>query len=95
MNILAARQREYPGSSITIEETLEPGANYYRYIAWYKSDGLRIYGLLTVPFGEMPASGWPAIVFNHGYIDPQFTGRQSGMCICGQPGKPWIHRVQD
>ena len=71
MNILAARQKDYPGSSITIEETLEPGANYSRYIAWYKSEGLKIYGLLTVPFGEMPTSGWPVIVFNHGYIPPE------------------------
>ena len=70
MNILAARQATYPGSSITIEETLEPGANYSRYIAWYESEGLKIYGLLTVPDGEAPATGWPAIVFNHGYIPP-------------------------
>jgi len=70
MNILAARETAYPGSIITIDETLEPGANYYRYIAWYESDGLKIYGLLTVPFGEMPVTGWPAIVFNHGYIAP-------------------------
>jgi fermentation-respiration switch protein FrsA (DUF1100 family) len=71
MNILAARQTTYPGSAITIEETLEPGANYYRYYAWYESEGHKIYGLLTIPFGEMPESGWPAIVFNHGYIDPR------------------------
>ena len=71
MHILAARQTVYPGSAITIEETLEPGANYYRYIAWYESEGLKIYGLLTVPFGEMPETGWPAIVFNHGYISPE------------------------
>jgi dipeptidyl aminopeptidase/acylaminoacyl peptidase len=71
MNILAARQTAYPGSAITIEETLEAGANYSRYIAWYESQGLRIYGLLTIPVGEMPATGWPAIVFNHGYIPPQ------------------------
>ena len=70
MNILAARQTSYPGSAITIEETLEPGGNYYRYIAWYESEGLKIYGLLTIPFGEMPETGWPAIVFNHGYISP-------------------------
>ncbi len=70
MNILAARQTPYSGSAITIEETLEPGANYARYIAWYESDGLRIYGLLTIPNGKMPATGWPAIIFNHGYIDP-------------------------
>jgi uncharacterized protein len=71
MSILAERQMTYPGSEITIEETLEPGANYYRYLAWYESQGLKIYGLLTVPFGEKPATGWPAIVFNHGYIPPQ------------------------
>jgi uncharacterized protein len=71
MNILAARQTDYPGSAITIEETLEPGANYSRYYAWYSSEGLKIYGLLTIPFGEQPPSGWPAIVFNHGYIDPR------------------------
>ncbi len=71
MSILAMREISYPGSNITIEETLEPGANYFRYYAWYESQGLRIYGLLTVPFGDMPAGGWPAIVFNHGYIDPR------------------------
>lgn len=70
MSIPLARERTYPGSSITIEATLPAGANYNRYYAWYESDGLRIYGLLTVPFGEKPASGWPAIVFNHGYIAP-------------------------
>jgi uncharacterized protein len=70
MNILAARQLSYPGSAITIEETLEPGANYSRNIAWYESEGLKIYGLLTIPNGEKPATGWPAIVFNHGYISP-------------------------
>lgn len=26
--------------------------------------------MLTVPNGEVPAGGWPAIVFNHGYIPP-------------------------
>jgi dipeptidyl aminopeptidase/acylaminoacyl peptidase len=64
------RQRSYPGSEITIEEQLAPGANYARYRASYLSEGLRIYALLTVPFGEPPADGWPAIIFNHGYIPP-------------------------
>jgi fermentation-respiration switch protein FrsA (DUF1100 family) len=71
MSILEERARAYPGSAITIEATLEPGANYSRYYAWYLSDGLKIYGLLTVPFGDKPANGWPAIVFNHGYIAPE------------------------
>lgn len=70
MNILAVRQTPYPGSEITLEETLEPGANYSRYRASYLSEGLKIYALLTIPNGEMPPTGWPAIVFNHGYIPP-------------------------
>ncbi len=70
LSIAAMRQREYPGSDITIEETLEPGANYQRYIASYQSEGLKIYALLTVPNGERPPTGWPVIIFNHGYIPP-------------------------
>ncbi len=71
MSILAMRQTPYPGSDIILEQALEPGGNYYRYYASYLSEGLKIYGLLTIPFGEMPATGWPAIVFNHGYIPPE------------------------
>ena len=70
MTIEAQRQTPYPGSDIVIEETLERGVNYSRYYASYLSEGLKIYGLLTIPDGEMPAAGWPGIVFNHGYIPP-------------------------
>ena len=71
LSIEALREGEYPGSDIAIEQTLSPGSNYQRYIASYKSEGLKIYGLLTVPNGSPTAeSGWPAIVFNHGYISP-------------------------
>lgn len=40
------------------------------YLTSYTSDGLKINGLLTQPKGEMPAGGWPAVVFLHGYIPP-------------------------
>jgi uncharacterized protein len=70
MSIIGLRQADYPGSEITIERELERGSNYSRYYASYLSQGLRIYTLLTVPDGEMPPGGWPAIVFNHGYIPP-------------------------
>src|SRR3972149_4035983 len=52
MHILALRQTPYPGSEIVIENELERGANYRRYYASYLSDGLKIYGLLTIPNGE-------------------------------------------
>lgn len=70
LTIEALRQGEYPGSDLVMEQTLTPGGNYNRYIASYKSDGLKQYGLLTIPTGERPATGWPIIIFNHGYIPP-------------------------
>ena len=71
LSIESMRKRNYPGSDLTIEQTLGDGTNYHQYIASYISDGLKIYGLLTVPDGEKPAAGWPVIIFNHGYIPPE------------------------
>lgn len=70
LSIISLREGNYSGSEIVIEEELAPGSNYSRYLTSYKSEGLKIYALLTIPFGEKPATGWPAIVFNHGYIPP-------------------------
>lgn len=70
LSIEALRKGEYPGSEIVIEQTLEPGSNYQRFIASYKSEGLKIYGLLTIPNGNPTPAGWPVIIFNHGYIPP-------------------------
>jgi dipeptidyl aminopeptidase/acylaminoacyl peptidase len=70
MSIQYMRAGSYPGSDILIEAELDRGWNYRRYYAWYESEGLRIYGLLTIPETEMPEGGFPAIVFNHGYIPP-------------------------
>lgn len=69
--IPAMRARIYPGSPIVIEQTLTPGVNYNRYLVSYRSDGLKIFALMTVPTTVRPAAGWPVIVFNHGYIPPE------------------------
>lgn len=45
--------------------------SYSSYLTSYQSDGLKIYGQLTVPMGEKPKDGWPAIIFVHGYIPPK------------------------
>ncbi len=66
-----SRKGEYHASHIVIEETLSPGSNYKRYIASYKSEGSKIYALLTIPNEDRPKTGWPVIIFNHGYIPPQ------------------------
>jgi uncharacterized protein len=65
------RAQEIPGSLITVEEVLAPGSNYNRYLVSYLSDGLKIYAYMTIPQGTRPATGWPAIIFNHGYIPPE------------------------
>ncbi|NOH04001.1 MAG: S9 family peptidase [Chloroflexi bacterium] len=70
MSIIALRNGNYPGSDITIVKELERGVNYRRYYAYYLSEGLKIYALLTIPNGAPPEGSFPAIVFNHGYIPP-------------------------
>jgi uncharacterized protein len=70
LTIESLRNSEYSGSEITIEDELDNGSNYKRFLTSYVSEGLKIYALLTVPTGTRPDTGWPAIVFNHGYIPP-------------------------
>src|SRR3989344_5690350 len=79
LSIKQLRENDYPGSEIVIERELDNGSNYKRYTASYKSEGLKIYGLLTIPNGNpstgsgqrKPKNGLPAIIFNHGYIAPR------------------------
>jgi uncharacterized protein len=71
LTIPELREGSYPGSAIKIERQLSSGRNYKRYLSSYQSEGLKIFALLTIPNGTKPKNGWPAIVFNHGYIPPK------------------------
>lgn len=71
LSIEYQRNQSYPGSDFKIEKTLADGSNYHQYVASYQSDGLKIYGLLSVPIAPAPVGGYPAIIFNHGYIPPE------------------------
>ncbi len=71
LSIERMRHGDYPGSDFVIEETLPAGSSSDRFVASCLSEGLKINGLLTVPQGEAPPTGWPAIIFNHGYIPPR------------------------
>ncbi len=70
MSIEVLKSREYPGEDFVVEKTLDNGTNYKQFITSYLSEGLKIYGLLTVPLSPKPENGYPAIVFIHGYIAP-------------------------
>jgi dipeptidyl aminopeptidase/acylaminoacyl peptidase len=71
MAIESLKQRTYEAGDFVIEEKLTNGSNYSQSIVSYQSEGLKIYGLLTVPLAEKPAEGFPAIIFVHGYIPPK------------------------
>jgi uncharacterized protein len=51
--------------------SLPAATTYERWIVAFYVQGLRQYALLTFPFGDPPDDGWPAVVFNHGDIDPE------------------------
>lgn len=65
------RNLNIPKSKLQIEKELAETINYKKYIASFKSEGYKIYGLLTIPKNEMPKGGFSAIIFNHGYIPPK------------------------
>lgn len=70
LSIEALKNGEYPGSDLVVEQELPNGSNYSRKIVSYRSEGLKIYALLTVPLAAAPEGGYPVIVFNHGFIPP-------------------------
>ncbi len=58
LSINYMKVKSYPGSNITIKQTLPDGSNYHQFIASYLSDGLKLNALLTVPIGQKPSGGW-------------------------------------
>jgi dipeptidyl aminopeptidase/acylaminoacyl peptidase len=70
MSIEMLRSRSYTGSDFVFEQTLDPGVNYSRYVVSYLSDGLKIYAMMTIPNEPKPPTGYPVVIFNHGYIPP-------------------------
>lgn len=70
MNIEELGKKQYSGGDFVIERTLPSGSNYRQFVVSYKSEDLKIYGLLTVPISAKPDKGFPAVVFVHGYIAP-------------------------
>lgn len=69
MTVPFQREKNYV-SNLSERQKLSENGNYTSYLTSYQSDGFKVYGLLTIPKGEMPVGGFPAIVFIHGYIPP-------------------------
>lgn len=97
LQISEMRKKEYPGSEIVTEKTLRSGNGFQRYVVSYESEGLRIKGILAIPNGDPPAGGWPAIVFNHGYIRPETYRREEKYVayIAGFASKGYVTFMPD
>ena len=69
MTIPALRSRTYKSTLESLEQ-VAVNESYTSYKTSYLSDGLRIFGQLTIPRDDRPLEGYGAIIFVHGYIPP-------------------------
>lgn len=67
LTVEALAARSYGGGLLDIIDTLEENDQWTRYLITYPSDGLTIYGHLTVP---NVGSRFPVVIMLHGYIPP-------------------------
>lgn len=70
MTIPGLRSRTYESALGELKQVSD-NSNFVSFTTSFTSDNFRVNGLLTKPKGNMPAEGWPAIVFVHGYIPPK------------------------
>ncbi len=67
ISVQALIQTDYDGRGLRVGEQLADYGAYTRNAVTYRSEGLRISGIMNVPSGRGP---FPVLVLNHGYIDP-------------------------
>ncbi len=82
LSIETLREKEFSGE-LTFEASLDQSAcvdpevvkslpeaegRYQSYMASYKSEGLRVYSRVNIPDGPAPETGFPVIIFAHGWV---------------------------
>lgn len=75
-SILSLINKNFEGSDFKAGNVLVSGNLYTRYFISYKSDGLSISGIMSVPEGEGP---FPVLILNHGYIAPEIYTNGRGL----------------
>ena len=69
-SITALSNRSYQKSDITIEKQVPASGNFTSFIISFNSDGLKEYALMNIPGSQKPAGGFPVLILDHGYIQP-------------------------
>src|SRR5262245_8770618 len=76
VSLPALMARDYDGRGLRVGDELLRTDAYTRYAVTYLSGDLRISGIMNVPNGRGP---FPALVLNHGYIDPAYYATGQGL----------------
>ena len=76
VSLPALMRRDYDGRGLRLGRVLARTDAYTRYAASYRSEGLRISGIMNLPRGQGP---FPVLVLLHGYIDPAFYVTGQGL----------------
>jgi dipeptidyl aminopeptidase/acylaminoacyl peptidase len=76
VSLPALMNKTFDGRDLTVGRVLTRPGPYTRYFVTYKSGSLTVSGIMNVPAGNGP---FPALVLNHGYIDPDIYTNGRGM----------------
>lgn len=74
--ILKMAEKEFSGNDLKLERVLEDNSDYTRHYITYRSEGLKISGIMNIPKGDGP---FPILILNHGYIDPKIYTNGQGL----------------
>lgn len=76
VSLPALFDKRYDGRGLRLREVLVRTDAYTQHAVTYRSNGLRVSGIMNVPRGRGP---FPVLVLAHGYIDPAIYVRGQGL----------------
>lgn len=72
----ALSQKKFNGGNLNLVKLLTQNSKYTKHSVTYRSEELKISGVLYIPKGDGP---FPGVVLGHGYIDPKIYKNGQGM----------------
>lgn len=72
----ALSQKKFNGGNLNLVKLLTQNSKYTKHSVTYRSEELKVSGVLYIPKGDGP---FPGVVLGHGYIDPKIYKNGQGM----------------
>ena len=76
VTIDALSQKKFNGANLTLVKLLTQNSKYTKHSVTYRSEDLKVSGVLYIPKGAGP---FPGVVLGHGYIDPKIYKNGQGL----------------